>query len=104
MTMYHVATPENAAAIERDGFDDRAEERFEGTLFRGIRLSNEPIWELVEIDPVAIVIDLAPESLVAYECTSGIHGYRQWVVPSSVVNHAKRWLLSRDAWHRASHA
>jgi hypothetical protein len=55
----------------------------------------------VEFDPVAIEIDLAAESLAAYECTSGVHGYRQWVVPSSVVNRAQRRLLSRENWRAA---
>jgi hypothetical protein len=91
--LYHVTTPEKAAAIQRDGFVDCGPEWVGGRWGHGVWLSNEPLWEL-EPDPVAFEIDLSLESVTAYEYTLD-HGYRRWLVPSSVVNQADRRLLAR---------
>lgn len=104
MTLYHTTTPESAAAIQRDGFDDRSTDRFAGKLLRGIFLSNEPLWENELIDPVTFEIDLSLESVAPYECTTPEHGYRQWIVPSNLVNQADRRLVARATLGGRRHA
>jgi hypothetical protein len=91
MTLYHVTTQEAAPAIQRDGFVDRSRELIDGQWRSGVFLGDEPHWRL-EIDPVAFEVDLTLESVAGYECTMD-HGYRRWLVPSSVVNQADRRLL-----------
>ena len=98
MPMYNVPTThEYVSAIERDGFSDYANELHEGKSLHGVRLSVVPLWELGPPNPVAFVVDLEPESLAAYECTTEYHGYRQWVVPARIVNQANRRLIRRHA-------
>jgi hypothetical protein len=100
MTMYHVSSKlEYLSAIERDGFYDYANELHEGKLLLGVRLSEVPLWELGSpANPVAFAIDLEPEPLAVYECsTAYLHGYRQWVVPARIVNQANRTLIPKPA-------
>ena len=99
MTMYNVPLKtEYVSAIERDGFYDYAKDVYAGKPLLGVRLSVVPLWELGPLpNPVAFAIDLEPESVSAYECsTTYLHGYRQWVVPARIVNQAKRTLIRRD--------
>jgi hypothetical protein len=91
--VYHVARLETAEAIEREGFRDSSRCPMEG----GVWVSDRPLFEIVTGDPAIFEIEVPDSALHGLESIGVDKGYREWFVPATVLNVAKR---KRIPWRR----
>ncbi len=95
---YHRTSDECAAAILRDGFQDATGSYgFGSTVLTGVFISDEPvgIGEGV-VEPEALLVVELADGLDEFEIIEELKGFREWCVPSAILNRGTVRLMSQD--------
>jgi hypothetical protein len=88
ITLFHVTTVDNAAAILRDGFVNGRGEYMTSIELRGVFLSDRPLEDEGKItDPIvlAVTFDLLPSELADFELVEEGKPYREWCIPAELI-------------------
>jgi hypothetical protein len=87
ITLFHVTTVENAAAILRGGFVDGHRKYLTDTELRGVFLSDRPLEDEGDTDPIvlAVTFNLLPSALEDFELVEAGKLYREWCVPAEII-------------------
>jgi len=114
LKLYHTTTPENANKITKDGFIDTrgnygmiAEDGnpffVEGVFFSDGAMGNE---DGLDTNASAVFrLEIPEELIIDYELIEDYKGYREWCIPSPIVNRyvTQRTPITLDQLREAIH-
>jgi hypothetical protein len=87
MILYHRTYQERAAAILRDGFHDSTGRYLTDEDHTGVWFSDRPDCGMPTGDVLLEIFMSLPEAeLAGYEWIEEGKGYREWLIPATVVN------------------
>lgn len=92
MKVYHCTSVTAAAAIERDGFQDRTGHYLTEAEHSGVWVSDGPLSENEGVDDPSVVfeIDLDELAVQDFEWIEEGKPYREWLIPAAMLNPAPR--------------
>ncbi len=86
--LFHSTSRENAASILREGFRDSTDTFMTSHAYTGVWLSNVPLDENEGASSEALLrvsLNLSEDDLAQYEWVEECKGYREWLIPASVI-------------------
>ncbi len=97
MRLYHRTTRANADIILRQGFLDHVDRHTSDFGIEGVWFSDQP-ENAADDAVVSIDFALSAKELSAFEWMEGERSYREWLIPTKVVNAKRRKMqICREA-------
>jgi hypothetical protein len=94
MHVYHVTTRDKADFIEAHGFRDGRGRYMTDSGLEGVFVSDQPLdANSGAVGDLAFEIDVPVALIAEYELIEEGKGYREWIVPASLLNSCPRRRL-----------